>query len=312
MGFGRMKLLRCACATAAIDFAAACADASAVGTFMTRTASFSRIFEQRLERGDVARGIGVAGDVDGVRARPDRRQRRIELLHGLRRNAGESAAKIDEPIHGQHADPAAVGEDRQPLARKRPHPPERLGRGKQLVEIEHPQQAGAAKRGVVDRIGTGERAGMRLRRLGALRMAAGLDHHHRLDPSGGARRRHELARVVDRFDVKKNRAGRAIEREEVEQVAEIDVDLVSERHDCRKTDAMRRRPFDQACGDGAGLRDEGEIAGRRHARGETGIELGARRQHAETVWADQSAGRWHAPPSRRHRRANLLRAQARR
>jgi len=39
-GFGRIKLLRCVCAQAAIDLAAASADASAVGTFMTRIASF--------------------------------------------------------------------------------------------------------------------------------------------------------------------------------------------------------------------------------------------------------------------------------
>ena len=61
------------------------------------------------------------------------------------------------------------------------HPPERLRRGKQLVEIEYAQQAGPAKCGVVDRVGAGERAGVRLRRLGALRMAAGFDDHHRLD-----------------------------------------------------------------------------------------------------------------------------------
>ena len=61
------------------------------------------------------------------------------------------------------------------------HAAERLRRGEQLVEIEHAQQAGAAERGVVDRVRAGERAGVGLRRLGALRMAAGLDHDHRLD-----------------------------------------------------------------------------------------------------------------------------------
>ena len=165
--------------------------------------------------------------------------------------------------------------------------PERLGSGEQLVEIEHAQQAGAAERGVVDRVRAGERAGVGLRRLGTLRMTAGLDHHHRLDPCGGARRRHELARVVDRFDIKQDRTGAPVEREEVEQIAEIDVDLVAQRDDRRETDAVRRRPFDQARGDGAGLRDQREVAGRRHAGGEAGIELGARRQDAEAVRADE-------------------------
>ena len=35
------------------------------------------IRDETLERGDIAGGIGVAGDVDGVGSRPDRRQRRI-------------------------------------------------------------------------------------------------------------------------------------------------------------------------------------------------------------------------------------------
>ena len=37
---------------------------------------------------------------------------------------------------------------------------ERFGGGEQFVEIEHAQQAGAAERGIIDRIGAGERAGM--------------------------------------------------------------------------------------------------------------------------------------------------------
>ena len=176
-GFGRIELLRCACAAAATDRAASAAEASAVGTFMTRTASFAGSSSSALERDGVAGSVGVAGDVDGIGARPDRRQRRIEPRHRVRGNAGERPAEIHEPIDGEHADATTIGENRQTLARKRPHPPERLGCGEQLVEIEHPQQAGAAERRVVDRVRTGERAGMRLRRLGALRMAAGLDHH---------------------------------------------------------------------------------------------------------------------------------------
>ena len=133
---------------------------------------------------------------------------------------------------------------------------------------------------------------MRLRRLGALRMAPGLDHDDRLDPGCRARRRHELARIVDGLHVQENRTGRPIEREEIEQVTEIDIDHVSKRDDSRKPDTMHRRPFDQARGDGAGLRYQSEIAGGRHARRKAGIELGARGQHAEAVGADQpEAGR---------------------
>ena len=97
----------------------------------------------------------------------------------------------------------------------------------------------AAERGVIDGIGPGECAGMGLRRLGALRMTAGLDHDDRLCPRGGPRRRHELARVLDRLDVEENGACAAVEGEIVEQVAEIDVDPVAERDDRREADRAR-------------------------------------------------------------------------
>ena len=179
IGFGRINSLRCARATAVTDFAAASADASAVGTFITKMASFCG-----SSSGTVAGGIGVAGDVDRVCARPDRRQRGVELVHYLRRNAGETPSEVGKPIDGQHADPAAIGEDGQPLAWKRLRPPQRLRCGKQLIQVEHPQQAGAAKRGIVHRVRAGQRSGVGLRPLGALRMSAGLDHDNRLDPSG--------------------------------------------------------------------------------------------------------------------------------
>ena len=69
------------------------------------------------------------------------------------------------------------------LPEERPHPPECLGRGEQFVEVEHPQQAGATERRVIDRIRAGERAGVGLRGLRTLRMAARLDHDDRLDPA---------------------------------------------------------------------------------------------------------------------------------
>ena len=72
---------------------------------------------------------------------------------------------------------------------------ERLGGREQLVEIEDAQQAGAAERGVIDRVGAGERAGVRHRRFGALRVPSRFDHEHRLGPRRRARRRHELARI---------------------------------------------------------------------------------------------------------------------
>ena len=164
----------------------------------------------------------------------------VELLHGFRRNAGERTAEIDEPVDRQHADAPTIGEDRQPPAQERPHPPECLGGGEQLVEIEHPQQAGTTERRVVDRIRTGERAGVRLRGLRAWAWRPDLTTTTGLIRAAARAADMNLRALVIEFDVQKNRTGRAIEREEIEQVAEIDIDHVSKRDDGRKTDAVRR------------------------------------------------------------------------
>ena len=146
------------------------------------------------------------------------------------------------------------------LPTMRPQPAQRLGRGEQLIEIDDAQEARATERRVINRIGSGERAGVGLRRLGALRVPARLDHHDRLGSCRRARRRHELARIFHRFDVEQDGAGVPIEREEVEKIAEVDVDLVAERDHGGKTDGRCGGPFDQPGGDRARLRDERQIA----------------------------------------------------
>ena len=223
--------------------------------------------------------------------------------------AGESVAsvppKIHETIDGQHADAAAVGENRETVAGKRPHVPECGRGGEQFVEVEHAKHAGAAERGIIDGIGAGQRSGVGSRRDGALRMTPGLDDDDRLDARGGAGRRHELAGIVDQLDVEQNGPRAAIDGEIVEQIAEIDIDLVAERDHRRESDRAFRGPFDQARGDGSGLRDQGEVAALRHARGKAGIELHRRNEDAEAVGADAGAGPMRGPRARRLRTASL-------
>ena len=59
---------------------------------------------------------------------------------------------------------------------------QRLGAVEQLAQIRHPQDPGAAERGVIDRVRAGQRAGVGRGGLGALRHAAGFDDDDRLDP----------------------------------------------------------------------------------------------------------------------------------
>jgi hypothetical protein len=219
--------------------------------------------------------------------RPDRRHHGVERDHGRRRNVREVAAEIGEAVDGEDADAAAIGQDGEPPPGEGAEPSERFRRGEQFVEIEHAQQTGAAERGVVDRVGTGKRAGVGRGRLGALGVAAGLDHDHRLAARRGARRRHELARIADRFDVEQNGARRPVQREVIEQIAEIDIDRIADGHYGGKADAVRRRPFDEPRGDGAGLRDQSQIAGARIRGGKAGIEVRARYQQAEAIGTDE-------------------------
>ena len=165
----------------------------------------------------------------GFAARPGRREGAVEPRDRVRRQCRKGAAEVDQPVDREHADAAAVGQDGETLARKGLLPPERFGRGEELVEVEHAQEPGAPKGGLIDGVRAGERAGVRRRRPRALRVPARLDHDDRLRARRGARRRHELAGVGDRLDVEQDRPGAAVGGEIVEAVAEIDVDHVAER-----------------------------------------------------------------------------------
>ena len=114
------------------------------------------IRQQLLERCGITCTIGVTGDVDRVGARPDRRQRLVEVVHRGRRNVGEFAAKIGEAIHRKHADAAAVGQNGQPIAGQCRQAPKRFRSSKQLVKIEDAQQPGTVKRRIVDRVRAGQ------------------------------------------------------------------------------------------------------------------------------------------------------------
>lgn len=69
-------------------------------------------------------------------------------------------------------------------------------------------------------------------RLGRLGMAARFDHDNGPGARGCARRGHEFSRVFYGLDVEEDRARSSVHCEEIEQIAEIDVDLIADRHQC--------------------------------------------------------------------------------
>ena len=138
----------------------------------------------------------------------------------LSRTAGvdrcRNSTEFDKPIDGEDTDAAAIGQDRQPLSRRRFDPPQRLGAVEQLAKIRYPQDPGATERGVIDRVRAGQRAGVGRGGLCPLRHAAGFDDDDRLDPGGRTRRGHELAGVLDRFDIEQDGVRPAVQREVIQ------------------------------------------------------------------------------------------------
>jgi len=77
-----------------------------------------------------------------------------------------------------------------------------------------------------------------------------------------------------------------IEREEIEQIRDIDVDLIADRNKCRKTNPATGAPFRHSGDNGTRLGDKRDIAGSRH----TGRKAG--------VTTDAAAGRVASAPTR--------------
>ena len=89
------------------------------------------------------------------------------------------------------------------------------------------------------------------------------------------------------FDVEQDRPRGAIEREIIEQVAEIDVELIADRCDGGEADVPLRGPIDHAGRDCAGLGNQRELARHRHACRKAGVEFLARHEDAQTIWTDE-------------------------
>ena len=119
-----------------------------------------------------------------------------------------------------------------------------LGGIEQLLDGRNSQNAGALEAGVIDLVGTGERAGMRSRRPRAFGKATGLDGDDRLGTCRDARRRHEFAGMRNRLDIEQDRARSGVGRQVIQHVAEIDIGHVAHRDDMGEADAARLGPVE--------------------------------------------------------------------
>jgi predicted transcriptional regulator len=91
------------------------------------------------------------------------------------------------------------------------------------------------------------------------------------------RRRHELARRLDGFDVEKDRTRARVARQVIEQIAEVHVDALAERHHVGEADAPRSRPVEDRGDERARLRDEGDLSRQRVRVREARVQAEVRR-----------------------------------
>ncbi len=247
-----------------------------------------RVGLERAQRRRIAGAVGVAQDVDRDPVRPGRWQDAVELGADVRRQLGQPPAQRLQRVCGQHARAAAIGQDGQAVAPNGQPAGQRLRRLEQLVQAFDAQHAGAPESRIVDRVGSGQSAGVRQRGLRAGGAAAGLDDDHRLGARGDAGGAHELARLGDRFDIQQDRARRGIQRQPVQHVAEVDIGHVAQRGDVGEAQVAPDRPVEHRRHQGAGLRDEGDVAGARRKVGETGVDADAWRQETQAIGSDDA------------------------
>ena len=170
---------------------------------------------------------------------------------------------------------------------------QRLGGGKQLLQPRHAQQPGAAEGGVIHRVRSRQRAGVRGRRLRGSLVAAGFHHDHRARARGGPRGGHEFprrhrVRRADAFDIEQDGTGAWIARGDIQQVAEIDIHHVAEGNHRAKPHPARRCPVHQPGGHRAGLGEAGDGPGLGLHMAETGIHPGAGHDEAQAVRPDDA------------------------
>ena len=247
-----------------------------------------RVLGQRVQRIHIALRRRVADDVDRVAARPVGGQHLVEVADEAVAQLGQRHAVRGGGIGRHHAHAAAVGQDGHLVADGRLEARQDLGRQEQLFQAVHAQHAGAGDGGVDHVVGAGQRAGVRGGGLLALLAAASLDHDHRLVARRRACGRHELARLVHRFDVQQDGARVGVVGQVVEHVAEVDVGMLAQRHEVREADLPRLGPVEHGGDQRARLRHEGQFARPRRNVREAGVEPGVRRQQAHAVGAQNA------------------------
>ncbi len=230
-----------------------------------------RIVECRARRRHELPGIRMRRDEDGMRAR-------------------HLQPAIAGMVRGERARSTGVRHDSEPAP---VHPYARAERGggtEEVREVADAQHAGAAHGRIEHVVPAHQRARVERRGLGALGVTPGLHDHHGLHSGGGPERAHEAARVVDTLRVQHDAVGRGIVDEEVEDLAQPDVQAEARRDDGGEADVARPGPVEHRRAERPGLRDEREAARLRMGGAAGRIQLQVRADEPEAARTEHADG----------------------
>ena len=177
-----------------------------------------RIGEAELDRRPVARRIGVAEEIDGVRVGAGGREGRVEPRAGVVRERRDDHAQIGGAVGGEQARAPRVRDDRQAIPAHRARGREEPRRREHPLDRRDAHRAGPGERRV-ERV-VGDPAA----RPGPPPLRPRLHHHDRLEARGEPQAAQERARGADGLDVQEDALRRGVEREVLEDLAEVDVE----------------------------------------------------------------------------------------
>src|SRR5208283_5060688 len=98
-------------------------------------------------------------------------------------------------------------------------------------------------------------------------------------------RTHEFSRVAHALHIDQNAPGSLVISQEVDHVAKVDIDHGAERGKHAKAYSGADRPIEYRAAEGAALRDESDISGRRLAPEKGRIQIQGRPHKTEAVWS---------------------------
>ena len=136
-------------------------------------------------------------------------------------------------------------------------------------------------------LGARERGRVRARGALAAHRGAALQRENRLAPRDPPGEAAETPRISERLDVEQHHLRRVVLLPPLEQVVRGDVGLVPDRHERGQSEPARVRRFEQREAERARLGREADVAARRGAGGEGGIEAWPGDGDPETVRPDQ-------------------------